>query len=330
MRGLAAALPALALLAGLPAAADPGTDPLAWLQRAAVSARQNTYSGTVVHVQGERTSTSKITHVFTAGSEHERIVTLDGPPREIMRRDDELQCFYPDARTIRIDRRVTARFFPSLVSGSPEAIAENYRVALGSVERVLGQDCQWIHLDPKDALRYAQRLCAEVGSGLLLRARTLGAKRQVLEQYAFTDLRKGREVSRVEVKSTFMPHSKDWHRDVQSLANPKDGTTGWAVASPPPGFRLVSELERNLPNRSLPVSQLVLSDGVATISVFVEPMGGQARTAEATSEDGALSVFVRPMGEHLVTVLGEVPPAAAQQVGRSVGRPAGVAASAPR
>ena len=327
MRRFAAALPWLALCAGLPAAAQsPSIDPLVWLQRSAASARQATYSGTVMHVQGERTTTSRITHVFISGSEHERIESLDGPRREIVRRDDQLQCYFPDAKTIRIDRRVTARFFPSLVGGPPEAIAENYKLALGNVERVLGQDCQWIHLDPKDALRYAQRLCAELGTGLLLRAKTLGAKQQVLEQYGFTDLRVGRDVSRSEVKSSFLPQSKDWKRDVQPPDEPKPGSTGWTIGAPPPGFRLVGEMQRTLPNRPLPVTQLVLSDGFATMSVFVEPMSNPPRAAEATSEDGALSVFVRPMGDHLVTVLGEVPPAAAQQVGRSVGRQA-VAAS---
>jgi sigma-E factor negative regulatory protein RseB len=321
MRRFAAALPWLALCAGLPAVAQTTSiDPLTWLQRSAASARQATYSGTVMHVQGERTTTSRITHVLIRGSEHERIESLDGPRREIMRRDDQLQCYFPDAKTIRIDQRVTARFFPSLVGGPAEAIAENYKLALGNVERLLGKDCQWIHLDPKDALRYAQRLCAELGSGLLLRAKTLGARQQVLEQYSFTDLRVGREVSRTEVKSTFLPQSKDWRRDVQPPDEPKPGATGWTIGAPPPGFRLVREMQRTLPNRPQSVTQLVLSDGFATMSVFVEPMSNPPRAAEATSEEGALSVFVRPMGEHLVTVLGEVPPAAAQQVGRSVGR----------
>ena len=242
MRRFAAALPWLALCAGLPAAAQsPGDDPLTWLQRAAASARQTTYAGTVMHVQGERTTTSRITHVFVAGAEHERIESLDGPRREIVRRNDELQCYFPDAKTVRLDRRVTARFFPSLVGGPAEAIAENYKLTLGNVERVLGQDCQWIHLDPKDALRYAQRLCAELGSGLLLRAKTLGARQQVIEQYTFTDLRVGRDVSRSEVKSTFQPQSKDWTRDVQPRDEAKPGADGLdgrrAAAGLPPGGR---------------------------------------------------------------------------------------------
>ena len=335
MRRLGAALSALALVAGLPAAADIGADPLAWLQRAAASARQQTYSGTVVHMQGDRTSTSRITHVVVAGIEHERIESLDGPRREVVREGEKMQCFFPDAKTVRIDRRVTARFFPSLVAGPVEAIAESYDLALGGIERVLGQDCQWIHLDPKDRLRYAQRLCAELGTGLLLRAKTLGGRQneRVLEQYTFTDLRVGREVSRRDVKSPFVALSRSWRRDEQPAPEPKAGETGWAVASLPAGFRLVGEMQRTLPNRPQPVTQLVLSDGLATMSVFVEPLAGTPQaaqaadpsrrgTGEAVNQDGALSVYVRPVGEHLVTVLGEVPPAAAQQVGRSVGRPA--------
>ena len=318
MRRLAAAIPVLALCAGIPAAASPGADPLTWLQKAAASARETTYAGTVMHMSGERTATTRVTHLFVAGAEHEKIESLDGPRREVVRHNDELQCFYPDAKTIRLDRRVTARFFPSLVVGPTETIPENYVLRLGKVERVLGTDCQWIHLDPRDALRYAQRVCAELASGLLLRARTLGSRQQILEQFTFTDLRQGAQVSRSELKSTFHAQSKDWRRDNQPRDEAKQVATGWGVSAPPPGFRLVSEMQRRMPNRAQPVSQLVFSDGLATMSVFVEPMTNPPRTAETTNEDGALSVFVRPMGEHLVTVLGEVPPAAAQQVGRAV------------
>ncbi len=323
MRGLAAALPAFALAgAVLPAAATgPGNDPIAWLQRAADSARTTTFAGTVVHMTPERTSTSRITHVFMGGAEHEKIESLDGPRREIVRHNEEMQCFYPDAKTVRLDRRVTARFFPAVLAGPVPAIAENYTVKLGEVERVLGQDCRWIHLDPRDALRYAQRLCTELGSGLVMRARTLGKKGQVIEQFTFTDLRMGPNVSRGEVKSTFYGQSKDWRTDSQPRDEVKEVDTGWVVTAPPPGFRKVTEMARRMPGRDKPVSQLVYTDGVASFSVFVEPLPGGVRPAETTTaEDGDLSVFVGPVGESQVTVLGEVPPATTQQVGRSVAR----------
>ncbi|MBK7661620.1 MAG: MucB/RseB C-terminal domain-containing protein [Betaproteobacteria bacterium] len=322
MRGLTATLPWLALAgAVLPAAAAPGSDPIAWLQRAADSARTTTFAGTVVHMTGERTSTSRITHIFLSGSEHEKIESLDGPRREIVRHNEDLQCFYPDAKTVRLDRRVTARFFPAVVSGPVASIAENYTVKLGEVERVLGQDCRWIHLDPRDALRYAQRLCAELGSGLVMRARTLSRKGQVIEQFTFTDLRMGPQVSRGEVKSTFYGQSKDWRTDTQPRDEVKEVDTGWTVTALPPGFRKVKEMARRMPGRDKPVSQIVYTDGVASFSVFVESAASGARVPESTqTEEGDLSVFVGPVGESQVTVLGEVPPVTAQQVGRSVAR----------
>lgn len=320
MRALAAVLPALALLAGLPAASAPVDEALAWLEKVSNSARQTTYAGTVLHVAGDRASASRITHLFIGGVEHERIEWLDGPRREIVRRNDELQCFYPDEKTIRMDKRVSARFFPSLLTGAPATIAESYRLRLGKVERVAGQECQWIHLEPRDMLRYAQRLCAELASGLLLRARTLGPKGEVLEQYTFTDLRLGPLVSRSELKSVFHAQSKDWRRDSQPLDDARPVNTGWAVDKLPSGFSLVGEMFKKFPNRPHPVSQLVYTDGLATMSVFVEPMPTPPRAAESLDGEGDLSIFARPMGDSLVTVIGEVPPAAAQQVGRSVSR----------
>jgi sigma-E factor negative regulatory protein RseB len=284
------------------------------------AARTSSYAGTFVHTSGERTSTVRIAHAVIDGVEHERVEPLEGLPHEIVRRGDEMICYFPDAKTMRLDRRVTARFFPSIFRGSPETIAENYTLKMGNVERILGMDCQWIRLDPKDALRFAQRLCAEVSTGLLLRAKTLSERKHVIEQYTFTDLRMGPHVARSEVKPTFQSRVKQWITDAQPLDEAKGADTGWEVTKAPAGYRKITELRRMLPGRQQPVSQIVLSDGLASMSVFVEPAGMPARPAEASSEEGTTSFFVRPAGDHVVTVLGEVPIAAAQQVGRSVSR----------
>jgi sigma-E factor negative regulatory protein RseB len=228
-------------------------------------------------------------------------------------------CYFPDSRTMRLDKRVSARFFPSIFRGPPEALAESYTVKLGNTERILGMDCQWIRLDPKDALRFAQRLCVEVTTGLLLRARTLNERKQVIEQYTFTDLRLGPHVARSEVKPTLAGRVKQWITDAQPREEAQGADTGWEVGKLPAGYRKIGEMRRTLPGRPQPVSQIVLSDGLASISVFVEPAGYASRP-EAASEEGTTSFFVRPAGDHVVTVLGDVPIAAAQQVGRSVMR----------
>jgi sigma-E factor negative regulatory protein RseB len=301
------------------AQAAPGEDPLAWLQRAAQAARGVSYAGTFVHTNGDNTSTVRISHAMVGNDEHERIEPLDGPAYEIVRKNDEMFCYFPDAKTVRLDRRVTARFFPTILSGTPTAVAASYDVKLGPTEHVLGYECRWIRLEPRDAMRHAQSVCSEVQTGLALRARTLNDKRQPVEHYTFTDLKIGPQAARPEMKSIFEARVKRWIGDSQPREETKTVDTGWLVSNAPAGFFKVVELRRTLPGREHPVSQLIYSDGLASMSVFVEP-NKPSRAAEASSEDGATTFFVRPMGETLVSVLGEVPLATAQQVARSVAR----------
>jgi sigma-E factor negative regulatory protein RseB len=313
-------LPALAFGFACTAHAAPN-DPLAWLQRATLAARQSSYEGTYVHTNGDRTSTVRITHVSSAGGdEQERIEPLDGQTLEIVRQNDEMFCRFPDAKTVRLDPRITTRFFPAIVGVGVDSIAASYDVKLGKSERVLGYECQWIRLEPKDALRYAQRLCSEVSTGLVVRAKTLNEQRQVIEQYTFTDLRLGPHVARSDLKSIFKARTRQWMSDGQPRDEAINSETGWVVGQAPAGFKKITEIKRALPGRSQPVSQIVYTDGLASISVFIEPNSVPPRTGEASSEDGTTTFFVRPLGDQLVTVLGEVPIATAQQVGRSVAR----------
>jgi len=318
--GVRRILPALALGFACSAHAGP-SDPMAWLQRATQAARQASYEGVYVHTNGDRISTVRVTHITGAGEEHERIEPLDGPDTlEIVRRNDEMYCRFPDAKTVRLDPRITNRFFPGILAAGADTIAASYDVKLGKTERVLGYECQWIRLDPKDGLRFPQRLCSEMNSGLILRAKVLNGERQVIEQYSFTDLKLGPQVGRTDLKTIFRARNRQWLSDGSPRDEASNADTGWTVTRAPNGFNKVAELKRTLPGRSQPVSQIVLTDGLASLSVFVEPNPSPSRTAEASSEDGTTTFFVRPMGDQLVTVLGEVPLTTAQQVARSVSR----------
>lgn len=318
--GVRRLIPALVLGFACSAAAAPG-EPLAWLHRAAQAARQVSYEGVYVHTNGDRTSTVRVTHLNHGGEEHERIEPLDGQNLlEIVRRNDEMFCRFPDAKTVRLDPRITNRFFPGILAAGAETIAASYEVTLGKTERVLGYECQWLRLDPRDGMRFAQRLCSETNTGLIVRAKVLNDQKHVIEQYTFTDLKLGPQAGRTDLKSIFRARSRQWLSDGQPRDEATNTDSGWTVTKTPPGFTKVAELKRTLPGRPQPVSQLVLTDGLASLSVFVEANPSPARTAEASSEDGTTTFFVRPMGDQLVTVLGEVPLATAQQVARSVAR----------
>ncbi len=292
-----------------------------WLDRMAKSARELPYTGVYVHQTTDGSTTSRVTHlVDKQGNEHEKLEMLDGPLFEVVRRNEEMYCYHPDQKMVRVDRRATGRFFPSLVTGSPATITENYKVKLGAVERVAGHDCQWVTLEPRDGMRYLQKLCAELGTGLLLRARLYNEKNQLLEQFMFTQVDVSGGVSRQDIRSRW-EKSPGWQKDYSVKDSLKSADTGWQVGNLPAGFRKVMEMVRNLTGRKEPVAHLVYSDGLLNVSVFVEPNGGNnVQASSRSSDDGPISVAVRPLADFQVTVMGEVPVGAVQAIADSVSR----------
>jgi sigma-E factor negative regulatory protein RseB len=292
-----------------------------WLERIAKSARELPYTGVFVHQTLEGATTQRITHVVDRqGVEHEKLEMLDGPLTEIIRRNEEMFCYHPDQKTVRIDRRATGRFFPSLITGNPKEIADLYRVQLGNVERIAGHDCQWVILEPRDSMRYMQKLCAELGTGLLLRARLYNDKNQLLEQFMFTQLDVTGAVARQPVKSRFEANA-GWQRDYSLKNNAKSTDSGWQVGNLPAGFKKITEMVRSLTGRKEPVAHLVFSDGLSHVSVFVEPSGGQPVTSTVrANDDGPITIAIRPVADHQVTVMGEVPAAAVQAIADGVTR----------
>ena len=293
---------------------------LDWLDRISRSARDLPYSGVFVHQSAEGASTSRITHlVEKQGVEHEKLELMDGPLTEIIRRNDEMTCYKPDSRTVSVDRRATGRFFPSLISGNAKSIADYYHIKLGSVERIAGFDCQWVILEPKDAMRYMQKLCAELGTGLLLRAKLFNDRKQMVEQFMFTQLDVNRSVARQSLKSRY-EQSQGWQKQY-AVKSAKDTDTGWQVGNLPAGFKKVMEMTRNLVGRAAPVSHLVYSDGVLSVSVFVESVQTAPNSITSVlAEDGPTSFAMRAVADHQVTVMGEVPLAAVQTIADGVAR----------
>jgi sigma-E factor negative regulatory protein RseB len=197
-------------------------------------------------------------------------------------------------------------------------VADNYVVSVTGMDRVAGYDCRVVLLEPKDKLRYGHQFCAEAGSGLPLRSRTLSEKNQLLEAFAFTELRIGGSFSRDQVRSRYAARSKEWKVDHSALAiTDVPADTGWSLTRQPTGFKKLTELKRSIAGRAGMVSHIVYSDGLAAVSVFIEPLP-KARPARSLSHQGAVNIYIRPIADHMVTVLGEAPAATVMQIANSL------------
>lgn len=288
-----------------------------WIQAARTAALRVNYTGTIIYQAGGEMTSSRITHMFDGSKSHERIQTLDGKPREYLRKrsgsDDEVQCLIPEAKKIIVEKRSVEDSFPSLSSASPDEILQRYEAKLGPVERVAGFEAQALALEPRDNLRYAYRLWLDRTTGLLLRAQTLDERKEVIEQISFSDVRIGERIDRSALKS---PWSTGGWSVVRSEYRQADlAKLGWIVPTPD-GFRRTKEVVRRM--HSADAMQVVFADGLATISVFIEPGSALADPPDAVRVHGPTSAYSRRVSEALVTVVGEVPPGTVRAVALSV------------
>jgi len=294
------------------------------LLRMQSSAQKLNYAGTFVYQQASQIRTSRITHLVNADGEIEKLEILDGKQREYIRKDDEVTCYLPDSKTIQIEKNVTQEVFPALLGKNVQTLPDLYSVKKGEMSRVAGVDCQTYALEPKDAYRYGYRLCSEKHSGLLLRVQTVNPKNEVIEQIAFTQLNLG-EIDKNKVRPSFQNVT---HWRIENLTVQSNIRSGWVVKSLPAGFKKTKEMTRLIPTpasqtsadgkpaKSHQVIQMIFSDGLAAISVFIEPDTGN-RT-EGSLQQGAMTIMGKRQGDYWLTVVGEVPAAAIRQVINSI------------
>jgi sigma-E factor negative regulatory protein RseB len=242
----------------------------------------------------------------------EKVEVMDGMPREIVRTKDTVRCYLPGNKVVKVDRR-TERGFPALLPERIGALARHYEISLGETRRIAGYDCQAVVLTPKDNLRYGYRLYADQASGMLLRAVTIDTNGEPVEQFTFTELKLG-GVTRDMVRPRHA--SRSWR--VEDAKVTYERLAGWGLSSELPGFQKVIELKRRLGD-SRSAGQVVYSDGLAAVSVFIESLEGRSdpvRTGLASM--GAIHIYTREVANHMVTVVGEAPAASVQRIANAV------------
>ena len=303
----------LCLVAFVPAGAQAQSpETMAWLRKMHDATQKLSYTGTFVYQNGSRSETSRITRYVDAAGDIEKLEVIDGTPREIVRTKDMVRCYLPGLRLVKVDRR-TERDFPALLPERITALARHYDISLGETRRIANYDCQAVVLKPRDNLRYGYRLYADVNTGMLLRAVTVDAAGEPVETFSFTELRIGR-VTRDMVRARQAP--RDWR--VEDAGAAPAHLQGWGLSSELPGFEKVVELKRRL-GESRSAGQVVYSDGLAAVSVFIESLEGRSdpvRTGLASM--GAIHIYTREVANHMVTVVGEAPAASVQRIANAV------------
>ena len=308
-------LPGLALAQPQPASVQ---DAGAWLRKIYLASQKLSYTGTFVYRQGDRSETSRITRLVEAGGDTEKLEALDGMRREVIRKGDEVRCYLPDSMTVKVDRRTSQLSFPALLPAQLSQLPEQYEVMKEERARIAGFDCQAIVLKPRDDLRYGYKLWADTASGMLLKALIFKERGEPVEEFTFTQLTIGGNIDREKLKPSSLANGKQWRIENASVVPANLAETGWTVNAGIPGFHKVVEVRRQL-RESQRVGQIVYSDGLAAVSVFIEPIeAGRDPVRQGMSSMGAVNIYTRELANHVVTVVGEAPAPTVRRIANTV------------
>lgn len=320
----AGAFPSFVVLAGLlsfPVMAEQqgAGEALQLLQKVATAAQKLTYTGVFVYQSGSRSETSRITHLIEDGNEFERLEVLDGSPREVFRRNDEVRCFLPESKLLIVERRNARQLFPTLTPGSLAALTEYYGIRLGATGRVAGVVSRAIQLEPKDEFRFGHQFWIDPRSGLLLKSSLIGSDGRVMETFAFTELKIGGPIAREMVTPKGETDGAGgWQVQHVSSSEIRGDDGLWLFRNSLPGFRRISGMKRQLRPDSPEGTQVIYSDGLAAISVFVEPLAGRPKEGPTTFAVGAVNVYKRQVADYQLIVMGDVPTTALRHFGDGI------------
>jgi sigma-E factor negative regulatory protein RseB len=275
-----------------------------WLTRMHDASRQRNYVGTfVVTSSSGSMSSSRIWHACDGQRQVERVESLSGERRSTFRKDDEVLTFLPETRTVRSERRESLGLFPELMRPEESAIPEYYAAQRMGADRVAGFEADVVQLTPKDPLRFGYRIWSEKKSGLVVKLQTLDDSGKVLEQAAFSELQLDAPV-RMERLAQMMAVPEGWRVEKTDAVKTTAAAEGWALKAAVPGFKPMNSYKR--PSEG--VLQWTFSDGLASVSLFVEAYDRQRHVQEGALASGATHTLTRRVGpDWWVTAVGEVP-----------------------
>jgi len=275
-----------------------------------VALRTLNYEGTFVYIHDNHLETMWVTHRADAKGGIERLISLTGIQREVILDHSEVKSVLPESHSVLIERRYAAAHFPAAI---PQAIHADTLIAhyhfndLGE-ERIAAHVCKIISIEPRDRYRYGYRLWLDAHTAMLLRSELITQEGRTVEQVMFTSIRYPNEIPNAALKATEIKPGYTWNiQGGNEKLTPAEARLNWTVAQLPPGFVLSINDVQRLAGAPRPVRHLVFSDGLASVSVFVETSMPGRKVLIGPSRMEAVSAFGRQVGNHNITVVGEVP-----------------------
>lgn len=286
-----------------------------WLLRMQEAARTQSFIGTLMYRQNDNIDAIKIIRQVKDGHIREKVFSLTGSYREVVRNDGDVWCYLPEksAAAKKINKAVNG--FPDFLPEDLSVLNTHYEIKSGERKRQAGRICQKISIVPKDHYRYGYDLYADLETGLLLAADLVAPDDSIIESYMFSEITFDPDIRDKDLAPSNPEESIVWHHAKKDAATRKPASAAkaqeWQLLKPPGGFHLAGVAMINDGNQEH-VKQLIYTDGLATISIFIKKIAQKKRQliekVKKIRQIGALNALGMESRGHEITVVGDVPP----------------------
>ena len=310
-------LPALLAISGQVFAQD--DDARRWLDQMSSALQSLNYDGTFVYLHDGKLETMRIVHQTGEHGEMERLVSLTGSPREVLRDDRAVTCIMADSKSVTVGQRRPRQPFP-VVPEDLDSLSRYYQLQELGEDRMAGYMSRVITITPRDRFRYGYRFWIDASNYMLLKSDLIDVDGEAIEQVMFTHLNVSNTIPVTALQPSLTGDGYNWTRQGVDSHNPaaRPGSPDWVVKRLPAGFKLTDFQRKRMRKDGASVEHMVFSDGLATMSVYVEKPGPDDKAFQGLSSMGAMNAFAAVVDDYQVTVIGEVPPATVQMVAGSV------------
>lgn len=303
-------LPAVVLAEQLPA-------PETLLKEMTAALQQLNYDGVFIYKRGRSMDTMRVIHKADAiNGSRERLVSLSGTPREVLRNNKSVTCIFPDKQLVMVEKSHSREMLKSHVPDSVTDINKLYQVNISGHGRIAGHEAWSVNISPIDQYRYGYQLWVAKDSKLLLKSTLRNKSGYPLEEIVFTKLDVLNDIPEQNLKASVSATNFTWKHSADRLRSNDRQNVPWRLNWIPPGFTLQS-YERHSTSSASDSEHLVLTDGLAVVSVFIE----KARSTDninGPAKIGAVNAFARLMNGYTITAIGEVPQTTVQRMATSV------------
>ncbi|HHO59960.1 MAG TPA: hypothetical protein ENJ64_06920 [Thiotrichales bacterium] len=282
------------------------------LERMSSVSQSRNYQGTFILRKSDQLSTLRVHHGMDERGVWESLEALSGEPRTVIRQNNQVVSIFPEKKLLTVRHAENGSSLHQKLPENIKQLNQYYFFKRLDDDRIAGYKTLVLDLEPKDPYRYGYRYWLEKDSGMLLRCDLLDTRGDVVEQMMFTELEYLEQAPEMAFTEMSRPGFTVKNLDDES---PHAKDIAWEVTRLPDGFELIQSHYRL--SASPPLLQLVYSDSLASVSVFIEKMDGAASHLEGPSARGALHAYGVQIGEYYITVVGEVPAATVKQMAES-------------